>query len=315
LIKKLVGKYNAVLKSRGGLRQTIRRHGVVRIVDAGIREGWVSLGMRILRLLRRHPGRDYGWLEAILFPTCDYWLRYAWVTAGLATVEAGKVHRLIEVSSGRGGMAWVFREADLQICLVDRSPELLKDGRGGNAWRVCADACHLPFADDSFDAAVSLDTVEHLPESLRASFLEELKRVTKRAVVVTCPLQSDDGEFQGREFDLRLHQEIAQRGGVQPEWLEEHLERNHPTREGLCRLLPGATVKGVENCFAWLRFSSLYQRTFFWPFAGVFYLIFLKNRDTMPPHRRAVLVWKKPVPNRVEPVTEPRGLPREVSSV
>jgi Methyltransferase domain len=312
-MNKLIGKYSAVLKSRGGLGQTIRRHGLVRVVDAGLREAWVSLGMRTLRLLDRHPGKAYGWLEAVLFPRCDYWLRYAQVVEGLEASGAGEVRRLIEVSSGRGGIAWIFRKADFQICLVDRSPDLLRDGRAGNAWRVCADACRLPFPDDSFDAAVSLDTVEHLPQPLRAPFLQELKRVTKRAVVVTCPLQSGDGEFQGREFDLRLYQEIAQRKGVQPEWLEEHIERGHPTREALCELLPGATVKGSENCPAWVRFSSLYERTFFWPFAGVFYLAFLKKRDAMPPHRRAVLVWKKPVEDGLASTTQVANLPQEVA--
>jgi hypothetical protein len=310
---KLIAKYNAVFRSRGGLGQTIRRYGLVRLVDAGLREAWVSLGMRILRLLDRHPGKPYGWLEAVLFPRCDYWLRYAQVVKGLEASGAGEVRRLIEVSSGRGGIAWVFRKADFQTCLVDRSPDLLRDGRGGNAWRVCSDACRLPFPDDSFDAAVSLDTVEHLPQPLRASFLEELKRVTKRAVVVTCPLQSADGEFEGREFDLRLHREIAQRRGVQPEWLEEHIERGHPTREALCELLPGATVEGSESCLAWVRFASLYERTFFWPFAGVFYLAFLKKREAMPPYRRGVLVWRKPIEGILTPLTEVANRSREIS--
>jgi hypothetical protein len=312
-MNRLLAKYSAVLKSRGGLGRTIRRYGLVRLVDAGLREAWVSCGVRALRLLHRHPGKGYGWLEAVLFPRCDYWLRYAQVLEGMEASTVDEVRRLIEVSSGRGGIAWVFRKADLQTCLVDRSPDLLQDGRGGNAWRVCADACRLPFPDDSFDVAISLDTVEHLPQPLRAPFLSELKRVAKRAVIVTCPLQSGDGEFQGREFDLQLHQAIARRKGVQPEWLEEHIETGHPTREALCELLPGATVKGSENCLAWVRFTSLYERTFFWPFAGVFYLAFLKQRDTMPPYRRAVLVWKKPVEDGLAPVTEVASLAGEVT--
>jgi ubiquinone/menaquinone biosynthesis C-methylase UbiE len=312
-MNKLIGKYSAVLKSRGGLMQTIRRHGLIRLLDAGLRETWVSLGVGILRLLGRHPGKGYGWLEAVLFPRCDYWLRYAQVVEGLEASGVGEIRRLIEVSSGRGGVAWIFRKADFQICLVDRSPDLLRDGRGGKAWRVCADACRLPFPDDSFDAAVSLDTVEHLPTSLRTPFLQELRRVTKRALVLTCPLQSGDGEFQGREFDLQLYREIAQRKGVQPEWLEEHIERGHPTREALREQLPGATVKGSENCMAWVRFSSLYERTFFWPFAGIFYLAFLKKRDTGPPYRRALLVYKKSVVHDLASMPDAANVPQEVT--
>lgn len=307
-MNRVIGKYRAVFESRGGLWRTIRRHGVVRMVDAGLREAWISFGMYVLRLLGRHPGKGYGWFEAVFFPTCEYWLRYAQIAKGLGAAEGGKMHRLIEVSSGRGGFAWVLRSSEVQVCMVDRSSELLSDGRGGNAWRVCADGCSLPFPNDFFDAAVSLDTVEHLPQSLRAQFVQELKRVSRQAVIVTCPLQSGDGEFQGRDFDLQLSRDIAARRGVQPEWLEEHIQNGHPTREMLSELLPGASVNGSESCAVWLRFASLYQRTFFWPVAGLFFVAFLKKRDTVGPYRRAVLVWKKPGRSESDAVAEAANL-------
>jgi hypothetical protein len=299
-MNELTRKYSAVVNSRGGLRQTIRRHGILRTISAGCREVWATVGMGILHMLGKQPSSGYGWLEAVLFPRCDYWLRYALVLRGLDNECPGGSERVIEVSSGRGGLAWVWRRADLQICSVDRSEKLLLDGRAGNAWRVCADGTRLPFPDDYFDAAVSVDTVEHLPQELRSPFVEELKRVAREAVVVTCPMQSDDDQFRARDFDLKLHTAIAKRGGVQPEWLEEHIQQGHPTREILCGLLPGATVNGAENCDSWLRFQSLYERAFFWLFAGIFYLRFLKKRDAVPPYRRAVLIWKKPVKEEPE---------------
>ena len=183
---------------------------------------------------------------------------------------------------------------ELKICLVDWSTQLLRDPRGGKAWRVCADACRLPFADNSFDAAVSLDTVEHLPRALRAPFLDELKRVAARAVMLTCPLQSQDGIFQAGDFDLELHRRIKEKKGVQPQWLEEHIQHGHPTKEELFGLLPGAQITGSENCGTWLRYASLYQWAFLWPLAGLFYVVVLRKRDTQPPYRRGLLVWRKP---------------------
>jgi len=303
-MNRLVRKYTALVNSRGGLRRTLRRHGLVRLLDAGFREAWISTGMHVLRMLGRQPGKEYGWLEALLFPTCEYWLRYEQVVKGLEAFGIAGLHTLVEVSSGRGGIGWVLRKAELQTCLVDRSAELLLDARGGKAWRVCADASHLPFADNSFDAAISLDTVEHLPRELRAPFLGELKRIARRAVVVTCPIQSADGEYQARNFDLRLQGEITHRKGVQPEWLEEHIARGHPTREELSEQLPGANIIGGESCSAWFRFTCLSQRAFFWLFAGVFYLMFLKKRQATPPYRRASLVWKKPAPKDLSPFAE-----------
>jgi SAM-dependent methyltransferase len=202
--------------------------------------------------------------------------------------------RLIEVASGgSGGMAWALGRQDSGICLVDRSADLLRDARGRGALRVCADACALPFRDNAFDAAVSLDTVEHLPRTARPIFIEELKRVVKHGIVITCPLESADGLFQAEKPDLRLSAAIAKRNAVQPGWLQEHLQQGHPTREELLELLPGAQVTGSDNCEAWLRFALLQQRAFLWLFSGLFYLLSLRKRDAEPPYRQALLVWEK----------------------
>ena len=257
--------------------------------------------MRVLRMLGRQPGQNYSWLEAIFFPDCGYWIRYTRVLQGVEAAAGDEVRRLVEVSSGRGGVGWVFRKADLRTCLVDRSPELLRDGRGGDAWRVCADASRLPFSDNSFDAAISLDTVEHLPRILRAPFLSELKRIAKKAVVVTCPIQSPAEEYKGRDFDVRLQTEIIGRQGVQPGWLEEHIECGHPTLDELREQLPGVEVTPEESCSTWFRFTSLSLRPLFWVVGGIFYLVSLKKRDLAPPFRRAVFVWKKSVTEATGP--------------
>ncbi len=304
MIKSIVGQYGQALKKHGGLREALRAYGPVRLVDTVLRTGWEAVGMRILTLLGRRPNRPYGWLEAVLSPTCYYWFRYATVMAELNKLApSGKV-RLIEVASGgNGGMAWALGRRDTGICLVDRSPELLADPRGRGALRVCADACRLPFPDDSFDAAVSLDTVEHLPRSARPIFVEELKRVSKRGVIITCPLASADNLFQAEKSDRGLSAMISERRGVQPGWLQEHLQQGHPTREDLLAALPGAEVHGADNCDAWLRFAKIQQRIFLWVFAGVYYLLFLRKQDAAPPYRQAFLRWQKPMvkPNPATP--------------
>jgi hypothetical protein len=290
----ITGKCAAMLDRHGGVGGILRKYGIVRVLDGGLREAWESSGMRILHRLGRGPERSYGWLEGLLSPTGDYWIRYTQVIAALRQLPSGGPRSVVEVSSGgRGGLAWALPGAKLNICLVDWSTRLLSDTRGGKAWRVCADACRLPFADESFDAAVSIDTVEHLPRSLRAPFVKELKRVAKQAVVLTCPLQSDDGVFSAREADLGLHRQIQDRNGVQPEWLMEHIQQGHPTEEELSGLLPGAQITGSENCQTWLRFASLNQRVLLWLFAGLFYSSVLRKQEENPPYRRGLLVWRK----------------------
>ena len=195
----ITGKCSALLNRHGGLQPLLREYGIVRLLDGALREAWEAFGMRLLHWLGRGPRRPYSWLDALLSPTCDYWVRYTQVIGALEQAGPGMLRKVIEVSSGgRGGLAWALPGTTLDICLVDWSAQLLSDTRGGKAWRVCADACQLPFADNSFDAAVSLDTLEHLPRRLRASFLDELRRVAKASVIVTCPLQSGDRVFQAR---------------------------------------------------------------------------------------------------------------------
>lgn len=299
-----VGIYAAALKRHGGLRSALRDYGIVRLSDIVLRVGWEALGMWVLRVLGRRPVRGYGWFEALLAPSCYYWFRYTDAIAGLNKLAPAGEARLIEVASGgSGGIAWALGRRDSGICLVDRSAELLADPRGRGALRVCADGCRLPFPDNAFDAAVSLDTVEHLPRTRRPLFIEELKRVAKRGVVITCPLDSPDNSFQAEKPDRRLSDVIAKRNGVQPGWLEEHLQHGHPTREELLEVLPGAQLTGSNNCDTWLRFALLQQRIFVWLFTGVYYLLFLRKQDTEPPYRQALLVWQK------QTVPQDRGLP------
>jgi methyltransferase family protein len=294
----ITGKCSALLNRHGGLQPLFREYGIVRLLDGALREAWEAFGMRLLHWLGRGPRRPYSWLDALLSPTCDYWVRYTQVIGALEQAGSGLRRKVIEVSSGgRGGLAWALPGTTLDICLVDWSAQLLSDTRGGKAWRVCADACQLPFADNSFDAAVSLDTLEHLPRRLRASFLDELRRVAKASVIVTCPLQSGDRAFQAREFDLALQDRIEAQRGTQPGWLQEHIEQGHPTAEELSQLLPGVQITGSENCSTWLRFASFYQRPFLWPLAGLFYLAILRRHDNLPPHRRGLLVWRKALSN------------------
>jgi SAM-dependent methyltransferase len=241
----------------------------------------------------------------LLAPNYYYWYRYAEVIKGLNRFAPAGMVRLIEVASGgSGGMAWALGRRDSGICLVDRSAELLADPRGRGALRVCADACTLPFRQDAFDVAVSLDTVEHLPRAMRPLFIEELKRVARLGVVITCPLESADSLFQAEEPDSRLSMAIAKRNGVQPGWLQEHLQQGHPTREELLAVLPGAEVSGSDNCDAWLRFALLQQRLLLWLFTGFYYLLFLRKQDTQPPYRQVLVLWQK------QPVAREGGIAR-----
>ncbi len=64
------------------------------------------------------------------------------------------LHRYTGVDLGIGDKSWDYRELD-----------------------ALADLCALPFADATFDAAINIVTLEHLPEPLRA--LQEIARTLR----------------------------------------------------------------------------------------------------------------------------------------
>ncbi|MBN2033308.1 MAG: class I SAM-dependent methyltransferase [Deltaproteobacteria bacterium] len=57
--------------------------------------------------------------------------------------------------------------------------------------RVCGDCSSLPFADDSFDAAICLEVLEHLPQETFSRTLGELQRVTSRYLLISVPNAED----------------------------------------------------------------------------------------------------------------------------
>jgi len=63
-----------------------------------LRAGWDALGMWVLGLLGRRPVLGYGWLEALLSPSCYYWFRYTDVIAGLNMLAPVGQVRLTQLS-------------------------------------------------------------------------------------------------------------------------------------------------------------------------------------------------------------------------
>jgi ubiquinone/menaquinone biosynthesis C-methylase UbiE len=288
LVRELVSE----VRNRGGLSRSLREFGIISFFDYGLRElSWRSSGA----LVRRRPEdawRQYGWLEAILMPAYDYWYRYA--TAIRCLPASGRSLRLLEVASGRGGgIAHVLQRKHLRVCLVDYSRELLAVRNHRSAWRVCADGSRLPFPEASFDIVVSTDTLEHISDKSRGRFLEELKRVTRDTVVLTCPLESCDGTMQARRYDRALFEYLRENHCRIPNWLAEHLQTTYPVKEDLAAAFPGSEIKGSQNGDCWLRFHRVYRRSLLWCGAGFYYRLFLKPADAQPPYYRGTLVWRK----------------------
>jgi len=55
---------------------------------------------------------------------------------------------------------------------------------------IRADACHIPFKDDTFSTVFSSQTIEHVSDPIL--MIKEMFRVSKRKVIVLCPHRLTD---------------------------------------------------------------------------------------------------------------------------
>jgi SAM-dependent methyltransferase len=92
--------------------------------------------------------------------------------------ELGEVRTVVNVGAGAGS----YEPADLDVTAVEPSRAMLDQRPPGAAPAVQAGAEALPFADDSFDAALASMTVHHWTDLDRG--LDELRRVARRRIVI-----------------------------------------------------------------------------------------------------------------------------------
>jgi hypothetical protein len=160
-------------------------------------------------------------------------------------VEAGPGSSLLEVGSGSRGIA-TYLSSPWRVTACDRDFSDYGARRrpaGGDVERVVGDALALPFDDRSFDVAVSLDMLEHIPSDLRGQALRELVRVSRRAVVVGCPCGAP-----ALAADRRLALFYGRIRRPIPAWLREHLDNGLPEAHELERaLIPHGSVSLVPN--------------------------------------------------------------------
>lgn len=92
--------------------------------------------------------------------------------------------------------------------------------------KIRASADKLPFADNSFDIVISVDTLEHIPSHLRQRVTTELLRVTKSDLIIAVPI----GQKSAQQ-DRQLYKEYKQKYDKPFEFLTEHVKYGLPEVE------------------------------------------------------------------------------------
>lgn len=131
---------------------------------------------------------------AALAATYDHGANKACIAAyeALAARALVGARSVLELGAGARPASEVLRGA--KKTWTDLSPEMLLAGRarGAQGSAVVADGQRLPFPDAAFDAAISINVLEHVPDP--ATFIAEAARVLRpggRIVIVT-----PNGDFE-----------------------------------------------------------------------------------------------------------------------
>ncbi len=139
------------------------------------------------------------------------------------------------------------RQDLLERFLRYRTISINPDGTG----HILGDGGKLPFAKNTFDAVVNIDTLEHLPRPTRLPFIQECLRVSRETVIVAAPY----GSKAHIQLEVKLNELHLQVLGRPHQYLNEHVEYGLPSPEQLSgfaqALQPATTQPYYAGDFAW----------------------------------------------------------------
>jgi ubiquinone/menaquinone biosynthesis C-methylase UbiE len=268
------------------LNKILKAKGILTIIDF-VTSIFIN---KILRRFYRLDSSDYGLPETFFHSRdIDRWSRYTYV---INEIQKTKMQHfsILEVGSGGKGISIFLNSLRMNcsIFLLDIRRNVFKNLKVGNP--IIADGCNLPFKDKAFDIVVSVDTIEHVPRSGRHNLYNELKRVCKKRIIITCPMQSSDGTFQGKKYDNAFQFLYEKYYGVKEPNTEQHITAGHPTLEEIKSALPNSTIRGYKNCDVWLKYMLFSCKPFIGYFTGLLYYMFWKRNDNKPPYWGAIIV-------------------------
>ncbi len=192
---------------------------------------------------------------------------------------------VLELGSGTSGLGLLSREKQ-RVISVDRT----RYGRRGTTNRVLADARFLPFANSIFETVVSVDMIEHIPTSGRQLALNEMKRVTRRLVVLHTPVESPP-LFLARQYDTMLLELRKKMRAYTTQELTEHVRSGHPTLDELTSVFPGSSIIGTQNCHTWYFVMAIQSIPAFVPIMGLAHRILKRVYDRGDCFYSCVLVY------------------------
>jgi SAM-dependent methyltransferase len=191
--------------------------------------------------------RSHLEFPAAIWTSFDRYSRYGAISRAVrSSLGPGKID-VLDVGDTTGYLS-VF-DPDLRSIGIDL---VLEPEHLAGAGRIVGDGCRLPFADGRFDAVVTSDTLEHVPQESREDFLAEVARVSRDVVVIAAPFDTP-GVAGAEELVRRFILLATGRPQVQ---LEEHREHGLPGLDATAERLQSSGYRvrtaGNGNLHDWV---------------------------------------------------------------
>jgi SAM-dependent methyltransferase len=114
---------------------------------------------------------------------------------------------ILDVGCGAGIVTREFKHLFPYVVGIDFASEPLTQIRDIGIAAIQGDVCFLPIKDQSFDAIVATELIEHLSETGRRRTLKEMARVTRRYILITVPYREvlEQGQVKCAECGCVFH--------------------------------------------------------------------------------------------------------------
>ena len=156
--------------------------------------------------------------------------------------------RVLEIGANANGLAR-FLPPETRVLGVNLDPQELRDACAAQSViPFLGDATSLPVATAQADVCVCVDTLEHIPSSLRRQVVHELLRVTKPSGL--CVIAFPSGEAAAA-VEARVREEYRRLTGGDLRWIAEHQELGLPDADEALAWAREASGDGREVRMEW----------------------------------------------------------------
>jgi SAM-dependent methyltransferase len=94
-------------------------------------------------------------------------------------LNATNAQTILELGCGTGQLARYLVDLDFDVTAIDLSPANIEETRARGVPALVADFASLPFPDDSFDAALAVNSLIHVPPDELSTVFIEIARVLR----------------------------------------------------------------------------------------------------------------------------------------